>query len=164
MTTLPTSTPSTPDGSFLDSATLEALFGTSAHPMCLLGAADMRFLYVNAAYAALGGVQMLGRHLEEVFPELRESGFIDLLGRVASTGEHALAECVNENETRRFRDYCTTTGSSGTAARSCLGALIQTAVGRAGGSGSLRTNRSGRAACASSRTLARCAVRSTARP
>jgi hypothetical protein len=85
---------------------------------CLVGEHDTRLW------------RLLHHHVE------RARATLDL-GEVSRVGVDAAR--VNFSEADSFGNYCV-------VAVSCFGSLIQTAVGRAGGAGGLRTNRSGWAA------------------
>jgi len=70
-----------------DSGNLQSLFQESPQFFCVISGPDLRFEYVNAAHRAIfNGEDLTGRTVEEAQPELRGSGFIDLLFTVLKTG------------------------------------------------------------------------------
>jgi PAS domain S-box-containing protein len=72
--------------------------------MALLSGPDHRFTFVNSAYLALAGreyhEQIVGKTLQEAFPEIAGQGFDQLLDRVYRTGEPFLSK---EHEVRLKR-------------------------------------------------------------
>nr|WP_314621629.1 PAS domain-containing protein [uncultured Noviherbaspirillum sp.] len=64
------------------------LFESSPSFMAVLSGPQLRFEMANAAYLRfVGKRQLVGRSVKEVFPEINEQGYLDILDRVYATGE-----------------------------------------------------------------------------
>src|SRR6202453_1507196 len=74
--------------------------------MALLSGPDHRFVFVNRAFLRMAGRErneVIGKFVRDVFPELADQGFLDLLNRVYQTGEAFLASAHEASITRSGR-------------------------------------------------------------
>lgn len=82
-----------------EKARLETVLSQTLTPIALLEGADHRYKYVNKEYAKyfIHSVDCLGKTVDEVLPEARAQGFIDLLDQVYQTGESVAGREVPYN-------------------------------------------------------------------
>jgi PAS domain S-box-containing protein len=78
--------------------------------VALLSGPEHRYEYVNDAYVEISGArQFIGRTVAEVFPELNDQGFYELLAQVFTTGRpfvaHAMPIRLARADGERFIDF-----------------------------------------------------------
>lgn len=89
----------------LEHSLLRDAFTQAPGPIALLNGPDHKFVFVNSAYLALfGREQILYKTMQEVFPEFREQGHLEMLDRVYQTGETFVAKDREVNLNRSGRE------------------------------------------------------------